>query len=181
MKEIIFGGFGGQGVLTSGMVLTYIVASYGLSPVWMPSYGATMRGGMANCVVKYGENDRERVGSPAMENADILVSMNEPSLGFMQFCKPSATIFVNTSSVRKDYPFVEGVNYVKIDCNSIASAAGSPRGANLVMLGAVLGYSKLFDEEFSVESMCQYFSGKGKSVHNEANERALRAGFAVIK
>ena len=50
MKEIIFAGFGGQGVLTGGLVIAEMATKSGLSAVWMPAYGPTMRGGKANCV-----------------------------------------------------------------------------------------------------------------------------------
>lgn len=67
MKEIIFAGFGGQGVLTGGLIIAYTAAKKGLNMVWLPSYGPTMRGGKANCTVKYGETPDEVIGSPAME------------------------------------------------------------------------------------------------------------------
>ena len=73
MKEVIFAGFGGQGILTGGMVLTYIASAKDLNTVGMPSYGASMRGGKANCVVKFGE---EQVGRPMMEQAEVLIAMS---------------------------------------------------------------------------------------------------------
>ena len=89
MKEIIFAGFGGQGVLTGGLILAYAASNMGLDAVWLPSYGPTMRGGKANCTVKYAERPGEKVGSPSMEEADILIAMNEPSLDYLEFCKLS--------------------------------------------------------------------------------------------
>ena len=71
MKEIIFAGFGGQGVLTGGLVIAEMATKSGLSAVWMPAYGPTMRGGKANCEVKYGEIPEEKIGSPVKENADV--------------------------------------------------------------------------------------------------------------
>ena len=75
MKEIIFAGFGGQGVLTSGLVIAYTAARAGLNATWMPAYGPTMRGGKANCVIKISDDENETIGSPIMENADCLVVM----------------------------------------------------------------------------------------------------------
>ena len=48
MKEIIFAGSGGQGVLTSGLIISDIAASEGINVTWVPSYGSAMRGGTAN-------------------------------------------------------------------------------------------------------------------------------------
>ena len=51
-KEFVFAGFGGQGVLTAGMILAYSGAAKDLDVTWIPSYGSEMRGGTANCTVK---------------------------------------------------------------------------------------------------------------------------------
>ena len=56
MKEIVFAGSGGQGVLTAGLIISDIAAKEGLNVTWVPSYGSAMRGGTANCTVKYCEN-----------------------------------------------------------------------------------------------------------------------------
>ena len=49
--EILFAGFGGQGVLSMGMTLAYAGLVEGKEVSWMPSYGPEMRGGTANCIV----------------------------------------------------------------------------------------------------------------------------------
>ena len=53
MKEIVFAGSGGQGVLTAGLIISDIAATEGINVTWVPSYGSAMRGGTANCTVKY--------------------------------------------------------------------------------------------------------------------------------
>ena len=52
MTEIICAGFGGQGVLTAGMLLITAGMEQGKQVLFYPSYGSEMRGGTANCVVK---------------------------------------------------------------------------------------------------------------------------------
>ena len=49
-EESIFSGFGGQGVLTMGMLLGYAGIIEDKEVTWMPSYGPEMRGGTANCI-----------------------------------------------------------------------------------------------------------------------------------
>lgn len=44
MKEIIFAGSGGQGVLTSGLIISDIAASEGIHVTWVPSYGSKAGG-----------------------------------------------------------------------------------------------------------------------------------------
>ena len=52
MSEIMIAGFGGQGILAAGVMLANAGLLAGLQTTWLPSYGATMRGGTANCFVK---------------------------------------------------------------------------------------------------------------------------------
>jgi 2-oxoglutarate ferredoxin oxidoreductase subunit gamma len=51
LQEMIFAGFGGQGVLSMGTLLAYAAMKEGKEVSWMPSYGPEMRGGTANCMV----------------------------------------------------------------------------------------------------------------------------------
>ncbi len=59
--EIIIAGFGGQGVLFAGQLLSYSAMDYGLEVTWIPSYGPEMRGGTANCTVIISD---EEIGAP---------------------------------------------------------------------------------------------------------------------
>ena len=49
--EIILSGFGGQGIMFAGQILTYAAMDAGKEVTWIPSYGPEMRGGTANCSV----------------------------------------------------------------------------------------------------------------------------------
>ncbi len=180
MKEIIFAGFGGQGVLTGGLIIAYMAAGKELEAVWMPAYGPTMRGGKANCTVKYGEEPGERIGSPVMEEADILIAMNEPSLDYLEFCKPDAKVFVNSNAVPADHVYPEGVEVTAIDVVELAAEANNVKGQNLVMMGAVIKKCGLFDLEYTEQRMCKFFEDKGKGKFNAGNLAALRKGFDAV-
>lgn len=180
MKEIIFAGFGGQGVLTGGLIIAYMAANDGLNAVWMPAYGPTMRGGKANCVVKLGETADETIGSPVMENADILVAMNEPALDYLEFCRADVTIIANESGIGRDYPFPEKSTVIFLDCLAIARAVKNEKGQNLVAAAAAIKSRGLFSEEYAIETMCAFFEEKGKGKFNHLNIEAMKAGFNAI-
>ena len=180
MKEIIFAGFGGQGVLTGGLIIAYMAAQKDLNAVWMPAYGPTMRGGKANCVVKFGETVQEKVGSPIMEDADILIAMNEPSLDYLQFCKPDATVFVISNAVRQDYDYPEGMTVISVDCVHLAQEAENMKGQNLVMAGAVIKKCSLFELEYATAAMCRFFESKGKGKYNDKNIKAIECGYRAV-
>ncbi len=77
MKEYVFAGFGGQGMLLIGKFLAMANMLDGKHVSWLPSYGPEMRGGTANCSVVVSD---EPVGSPLIDNCDVLIAMNLPSL-----------------------------------------------------------------------------------------------------
>ena len=77
MKQYVFAGFGGQGMLLIGKFLAMANMLEGKHVSWLPSYGPEMRGGTANCSVVVSD---EPVGSPLVDNCDVLIAMNLPSL-----------------------------------------------------------------------------------------------------
>lgn len=77
MVEMICAGFGGQGVLTTGLILAEAGMKLGMNVLWYPSYGSEMRGGTANCTIKF--SDKE-IASPCAKKIDILMAMNAPAI-----------------------------------------------------------------------------------------------------
>jgi 2-oxoglutarate ferredoxin oxidoreductase subunit gamma len=133
--EIILSGFGGQGIMFAGQILSYAAMDAGKQVTWIPSYGPEMRGGTANCTVVIAD---EEIGSPVVKNPDVALAMNLPSLDkYEPMVKPGGVLVVNTSMVdrptrRKD------ITVVTVPCNEIAEEIGSPRLANMVAAGALL-------------------------------------------
>jgi 2-oxoglutarate ferredoxin oxidoreductase subunit gamma len=75
--KTVFAGFGGQGVLLVGYVIAYAAMLEGNHVTYLPSYGAEMRGGTANCVVSVSD---EEIASPVASAPDVAVVLNNPSL-----------------------------------------------------------------------------------------------------
>ena len=75
--NIVFAGFGGQGILFSGKVAAYAGLIDNKEISWLPSYGPEMRGGTANCSVCISDTP---IGSPLVTNPNVLIAMNLPSL-----------------------------------------------------------------------------------------------------
>lgn len=181
MKEIVFAGFGGQGVLTGGLAMAYIALEKGVNVTWMPSYGPEMRGGKSKCVIKFGETPEEIIPVPMMAHTDILVAMNPLALDYMQACKDGAEILVNADSVPEDHPIPERFHAIRIPCTSLAYEAGNPKGASIAMLGALVSRLDLFSQEFAQKAMCKMFEEKGKQAMNEKNRKAFNAGWDAAR
>ena len=133
--EVIFAGFGGQGVLFSGQLLAFAAMDAGYDVTWMPSYGPEMRGGTANCTVVIAD---EEIGSPTIKHPTAAVVMNLPSLDkFEPLVSPGGVLIVNSSLVNRD-PARTDITWLMIPAQEIAETIGPRRLLNMVMLGALL-------------------------------------------
>ena len=141
-SQIIFAGFGGQGILFSGKFLAYngLIAEKNVS--WLPSYGPEMRGGTANCSVIISDTP---VGSPIVSNADMLVVMNNPSLEkFEASVVPGGKIFVDSALVDMKVTRTD-VEVFYIPATKMAAEEGLDTLANMILVGKLLKESGLFD------------------------------------
>jgi 2-oxoglutarate ferredoxin oxidoreductase subunit gamma len=133
--EVIFAGFGGQGVLFAGQVLAFAAMDAGNDVTWMPSYGPEMRGGTCNCTVVIAD---EEIGSPTINHPKAAVVMNLPSLDkFEPRVAPGGVLIVNSSLVNRD-PLRDDITWLMIPAQEIAEMIGPRRLLNMVMLGALL-------------------------------------------
>ena len=133
--QILIAGFGGQGILFAGKFLAYKGLIEDLQVSWLPSYGPEMRGGTANCNVILSDTP---VGSPIVSNPDILLVMNLPSLDKYEKSVPAGgKIFVDSTFIERKVDR-DDVDVYYIPATKIASDAGVPPLANMVLLGKVI-------------------------------------------
>ena len=133
--NIKIAGFGGQGVLLLGQLLTEMGMREGLEVSWLPSYGPEMRSGSAHCHVCL---SKERIGSPLVSRPDVLVAMNEFSLRkFAPEVISGGVILYSGDSLPADFA-APGVETIAIPAAEIADKLGSTKAANIVMMGALL-------------------------------------------
>jgi 2-oxoglutarate ferredoxin oxidoreductase subunit gamma len=171
--EVLMAGFGGQGMLLSGKLLAYSAMKKGMEVSWLPSYGPEMRGGTANVTVCLSDTP---VGSPYISSPRALLVMNQPSLEkFGPRVKPGGLIIVNTSLVpikadRGD------CTVMYIAANDLAQKAGTARAANLVMLGAYVGFTNIVERDVAIAMIKKEFKKKAKFI--PANVAAFEVGFS---
>lgn len=177
MKEIVFAGSGGQGVLTCGLIFSDIAVSKDLNVTWSPSYGSAMRGGTANCTVKYGAG---YIYNPQQEEPDVVLAMNDASFQmFSNIVAPGGTMVIS-DVVDANACTRDDIKIVIIPCMKLANDLENPRGANIIMTGAITKLMGEFTAEEAVAAMHNMFNKKGKNRFAEANEAAFKAGFEAI-
>ena len=143
-EEVIMAGFGGQGVMSIGKLLSYAGMKESKEVSWMPSYGPEMRGGTANCTVIVSDN---KIPSPLSSKPDSIIVMNLPSLDkFAPKVKSGGTIFVNSSLISKEVER-DDVEVIKVPANEIANELGNNKAANMAMLGAYVSNKNIVDLE----------------------------------
>ena len=134
MKDynILFAGFGGQGILFSGKVLAYAGLLDGKNVSWLPSYGPEMRGGAANCSVCLSEKE---VGSPLVVNPNVFIAMNVPSFDkFINAVEPGGIVIVDSYLIDKKVER-DDVTVYYVPATKIAEENGIKGLANIILLG----------------------------------------------
>jgi 2-oxoglutarate ferredoxin oxidoreductase subunit gamma len=166
--KTIFAGFGGQGVLSMGLNLAQAAMLEGKYVTYLPSYGAEVRGGTANCTVAVSD---EEIASPVASSPEFIVAMNQPSMiRFQNQIESGGLFFVNSSLIEAE--FTRGdIDVVEIPANSIAEELGSQRSANMVMLGAFTKRSNLVSLSSVIEALKNTLKNKQKLI--AINKKAL--------
>ena len=171
-KKIFIAGFGGQGVLLIGQMLSYAAMYEGKEVTWMPSYGPEMRGGTANCTVCIADKP---IASPVAATCDVFVAMNGPSLEkFESIVGPGGDLFINTSVVSQKATRND-INVYYVDTIGLAdSVVGNEKTANMVMLGAIIRKTEAVSLDIMDKVFEKVMSGK-KAKLIPANKKALDA------
>jgi 2-oxoglutarate ferredoxin oxidoreductase subunit gamma len=173
--KTIFAGFGGQGVLSMGLSLTQAGMLEGKNVTYLPSYGAEVRGGTANCTVAISD---EEIASPVASAPDYVVAMNKPSLiRFQNQIESGGLFFINSSLMEADISRGD-IHVVEVPASGIAEELGSPRSANMVMLGAFTKKTNLVSLSTLIEGLEGTLKGKKRLV--AINKKALTAGYDLL-
>ncbi|MDD2422402.1 MAG: 2-oxoacid:acceptor oxidoreductase family protein [Heliobacteriaceae bacterium] len=176
IHELLLAGFGGQGMLTVGIALAYAGMMEGRQVAYVPSYGAEMRGGTANCMVTIA--DRE-ISSPVVASPALAVVMNRPSLDkFESRIKPGGALLVNTSLVERTV-FRSDLRVYQIPTLELATEGGMARAANMAMLGALIGVCGVVDLGTVPAALEKAFKGKYRD-KLAANMAVVRKGIEYV-
>ncbi len=174
-QKIKIAGFGGQGVLTAGVLLSIIGMNEGLNVSWLPSYGPEMRGGTANCSVVLSSKP---IGSPLVTKPNVLIAMNGPSLdSFENDVESGGIIMVNSSMIDRKVQRTD-VKVFYLPFTELASELGFKGVANMITVGAFSAYSGLFNRETVNAAAAEYLPKKS---FIEMNEKAIEIGFSEVK
>ena len=175
-SEIIIAGFGGQGIVSSGIILAHAGMLEEKHVSFFPSYGAEMRGGTANCSVVVSSDP---VASPIVANPDIVIAMNEPSLlRFESILKENGMLLYNKTLIRST-PSRKDITALPVEASAVAEELGQGRIANMVMLGVMAKKSGILELTTLKKAQRKRFT-KANDEQLKLNEAALEKGYNLL-
>ena len=184
-QDIILAGVGGQGILSIATVIGSAALQQGLYLKQAEVHGMSQRGGDVQSNLRLSSDPIHSDLIPR-GGADLIVSL-EPmeALRYLPYLSKDGWIITNTA------PFVNIPNYpemdkvmaelgkmprvVALDVDALAKDLGSPRGANMVLLGAMAAVLHILEPEKLREGIRRIFGRKGEAVV-ESNIKAFDAG-----
>ena len=173
--NIVFAGFGGQGVLFAGKVAAYAGLIEGREISWLPSYGPEMRGGTANCSVCISDKP---IGSPLIVNPNVLVAMNLPSLDrFIDAVEPGGTVVLDSSLIDREIER-EDISVYRAPASRLAEENGLSGLSNMVLMGKLLKETGFCEKEALWQAIEKCVPARRAEMLS-LNRRAAELGLSV--
>ena len=173
MTEVFIAGFGGQGILFTGRFIAYAGMLAGREVTWLPSYGAEVRGGTANCGVILSDTP---IGSPTVTQPDVLIVMNLPSLDkFEKAIAPGGMLLADSSLITRE-PARKDVVFHSVPATRLASEEGMAKLANMIMIGKLMRESGLCGPG-EAERVMRSIIPESRSALVTQNMRAIELGY----
>lgn len=172
--EVRLSGFGGQGLITAGIILAEAAILDGKNAVQSQSYGPEARGGAskAEIIISDGDIDYPKVGE-----ADVFLAMSQAACDkYAKALRPSGVLIVDTDHV-KNVPVFPGRTYSVPITQIAVRETGKELVANIVALGVLVGLTGLVSREALETAVLDRVPPKTKDL----NKQALAAGFAAAE
>lgn len=174
MKDlnIVFAGFGGQGILFAGKVVAYSGLIDNKEISWLPSYGPEMRGGTANCSICLSETP---IGSPLVTNPNVLIAMNVPSLDkFIGEVEPGGIVILDSSLINTKVERTD-ISVFYVPASKLAEENGLKGLANMILVGKLFKETGFCQEETLEKALLKCIPPR-KAAMIDSNKKAISIG-----
>ena len=175
--KTIFSGFGGQGVIMMGYLLAMAGMYEKKNVTCLPSYGAQVRGGVANSTVVISD---EEIASPVASEPEFAVLMNNPALFQYQNQVQSGGILFLNSSMIESRPIRGDLKIIEVPANDLAKKLRDDKVTNMVMLGAFIKKTGLVSPDTLDRVLKDTFSSRNPGVL-KLNRSALEMGYTYVE
>lgn len=176
--ELIISGFGGQGAMLIGDIISFSAFKIGFNVTYLPSYGVEMRGGEARCIIVISS---EEIGSPVVSHPHCLIALNRESLlKYQKNVRKDGLLILNTSMINPSEVERNDLKKIFVPANEIAKKVATSKIANMVILGVFLDEIKIFPEEIIFSSLKEILSDK-KQDFIYVNIKAITEGKKFLR
>ena len=177
LQEVIFAGFGGQGVLTIAKNIAYSAMLEERETCWFPTYGPEMRGGTAGCTVTVSDKP---VSSPILAKFDTGVILNQPSVAKYEDKIKSGGLMIWESTNIVNGPTRSDITSVPIPAYDEAIKLGNRVVMGMILLGAFVQKTQAVKIETILDVLKKTLPERR---HNliPLNEKALRRGYELAE
>ena len=157
ITTVMLCGVGGQGTILAADLLAKVATASGLEVKLSEVHGMSQRGGSVDTVVKFGSEVFSPVTDPGMVDHLVGFEIIE-AMRRVHYVRPGGRLLVNPRAIQP-LPVLTGdrtaptglvailaeEGAIFIDADELACEAGSPKSANVVLMGA-LSHGLEFDE-----------------------------------
>ncbi len=177
--EIRIAGFGGQGIIRSGLILSMAACIYGnKNAVQTQSYGPESRGGSCKSEVVVADTE---IDFPLVDEPDVLVVMSQEAYHtYVNSVKKGATILVDPEMVpeRADPPHSR---IFGIPATKTAKEIGKTIVANVVMLGALTSLTEIVTHDEMKEAILHNIPKGTEELNLSAFEKGYNYGKTLLR
>lgn len=172
--EIRFAGFGGQGIIKSGIIVASAACIHGgKNAVQTQSYGPESRGGACKSEVVISEED---IDFPKVVEPDVLVVMSQHAYNdYTGDVKAGGTVIMDPDMIPSEKG-LKGVKVYKVPATKIAEQLGRRIVANIVMLGSFVAITRLLDTDAMKEAIKENIPKGTEELNLAAFEKGYEFG-----
>ena len=131
--DVFLSGYGGQGVMLGGNLLSYAAIHQGYNVTFFPSYGVEKRGGSAMCTVVFSDGE---TGSPVVGNPSVSILLNQLSYDkYAKNMRSGGLCIINSTLITCSNAARDNVELLEVPMSQLATELGDIRMLNMLACG----------------------------------------------
>lgn len=175
--DLFISGYGGQGVLLAGNVISYAALHEGNNVSFLPAYGVEKRGGAAMCTIVFSNED---TGSPVVGEPSVALLLNQLSFDkYASKIRNGGMCIANSSLVDSSACTRNDITIIPVPMNQLAIELGDVRMLNMVACGAYCAASNAI-ATVSLEAALKKALPQRNHKLIPANLAAIHTGFKAV-
>lgn len=177
--EVRFAGFGGQGIIKSGIITAAAASIHGgKNAVQTQSYGPESRGGACKSEVVISEED---IDFPKVVEPDVSILMSQHAYNeYAENVKQNGIVIIDPDMIPHQKK-IQNVRVFRIPATKIAEELGRKIVANIIMLGAFIAITGIVNKDALEQSIKENIPEGTERINLEAFEKGYEYANNMLK